>query len=273
MTYTSTIREWWGNSCDAIYGQVVIDVLGDPVRISKLIQEGAEAFSQAAFATGYGKSSSVGGYNCRNIGGTSKLSLHAVAGGIAMDCDPRDNPFVRGTVRNYSLCRFTPQQVAAVEAIRTKNGKRVWRWGGDFGDYMHWQIDCHPDDIKTGINWNTVAGDGSSIPSPTPGERPDTMFCKYSDGFNTTDGDAVVKHWQEKLQKLGHDTGGTDGKYGNKTTTAVKAVVVGVDGKEINWFESANIDYAIGLLGAGAGLSKADADKFYAQIKHGHTCN
>lgn len=268
MTYTSTVRGWWGNSCNAIYGQVVINVLGDPVRISKLIEDGAKALGQAAYAKGYGMSSSVGGYNCRTIAGTDKLSLHAVAGGIAMDCDPRDNPFIRGTVRDYTRCRFTPQQVAAIEAIRTNTNKRVWRWGGDFGDYMHWQIDCHPDDMKSGINWDTVAGDGP--PSSGSTERPDTMFCKYGDGFNTTDGDAVVKHWQTKLQKLGHDTGGTDGKYGGKTEASVKLVATASDGKQIDWLESAEIDYGIGLLGGG-GLTKTEADGSYAKIKHGHT--
>jgi hypothetical protein len=93
-----------------------------------------------------------------------------------MDIDPTDNPFIRGTTWDFTMCRFTHAQVEAVLAIETVSGARVWRWGGDFGDYMHWQLDCKPDDIETGINteddmtWADIVADA-------------TWAKAYADGF------------------------------------------------------------------------------------------
>ena len=82
------------------------------------------------------------------------------------------------------------------------------------------------------------------------------MFCKYKDGMTGGDTSAtkmeVVKSWQVKLGALSQDTGGVDGKYGDKTKNAVMAVVPASDGLQISGVESGAIDVALGLLGPGA---------------------
>lgn len=122
------------------------------------------AMELALQTTGYGNARLVSTYYPRYIGGTTKWSLHSYSG-VALDVDPNayGNPFVRNKPFSWDDTTFTPEQVEAVCAIRTVSGAQVWRWGGNtFGefehDYMHWQLNCTPDDIASGIDWSTVIG-------------------------------------------------------------------------------------------------------------------
>ena len=110
----------------------------------------------------------VSTYNVRNIAGTDIPSIHSYSG-CALDIDPEDNPSVKTRPFSWADTRFTAEQVDAVKRIRTKNDVRVWKWGGDefdsdpsddvhYQDYMHWQINCSPADLATGIDWSTVDG-------------------------------------------------------------------------------------------------------------------
>jgi len=79
-------------------------------------------------ATGY-QIKSIGGYNYRNIAGTSKLSNHAF--GNAIDINPQANPMGRNLVTDMP---------ASVSAIAARNG---FDWGGDWKskkDAMHFEI-------------------------------------------------------------------------------------------------------------------------------------
>lgn len=97
------------------------------------------------------------------------------------------------------------------------------------------------------------------------------MFCQYKDGMsggNTTpERMEVVKSWQVKLGALGQDTGGVDGKYGDKSKNAVMAIVPGSDGLQIAGVESGAIDVALGLLGPAA---KTHQHESYALKVHAH---
>src|SRR5690349_650449 len=119
-------------------------------------------------------------YVCRNIAGQRAASLHAY--GLAIDIDhagPRcnvNNPTpnrrkVRFSTATTKLerCRdvqrgiadtaFTPDQVAAVEAIRTIDGHQVFAWGGRWPttkDTMHFQINVTPQELARGIASETV---------------------------------------------------------------------------------------------------------------------
>jgi hypothetical protein len=114
-------------------------------------------------------------FNCRNIGGQKTRSLHAY--GLAIDIDHsqptcnvnRATPDGRAVrfstaATKEERCRdvragtadttFTPQQVAAVEAIRTVDGHQVFAWGGRWRttkDTMHFQINVEPAELARGL--------------------------------------------------------------------------------------------------------------------------
>jgi len=89
----------------------------------------------------------TGAYNCRKITGGTGYSLHAY--GIAIDINWQSNPYGSRLITDMPAA-----MVADIKAIRTNNGKQVWRWGGDYTgnkDAMHFEIICHPLDLTTGI--------------------------------------------------------------------------------------------------------------------------
>ncbi|SNS96089.1 D-alanyl-D-alanine carboxypeptidase [Geodermatophilus saharensis] len=129
------------------------------------------ALERALTATGY-RPRSVWNYVNRPITGGSGPSLHAY--GIATDIDPSCNPYrvtpdrpvVRFSAQPTQDQRcaevkagradtaFTPQQVAAVEAITTVDGLPVLAWGGRWRsvkDAMHFQVNVSPDELRRGL--------------------------------------------------------------------------------------------------------------------------
>jgi hypothetical protein len=129
------------------------------------------ALEQALRSTGY-RPQSVWNYNCRDIKGQpGRRSLHAY--GLALDVDPDCNPHRRGAQAPARFSRaatqqdrcqdvragwadtaFTPEQVAAVEAIRTVDGLQVFAWGGRWmtsPDSMHFQVNVGPEELGRGI--------------------------------------------------------------------------------------------------------------------------
>ena len=132
----------------------------DGAKWTNFTTEAWEALERVLEITGYGKANIVSTYNVRNIAGTDVPSLHSYSG-VALDIDPAQNPFIKGSAFSWKATRFTKQQIDAVYRIKTVGGKRVWRWGGDsFGseshDYMHFQLDLSPDDLAEGVDWDTV---------------------------------------------------------------------------------------------------------------------
>ncbi len=113
--------------------------------------------------------------HCRVIANTDWPSLHAYL--CAIDLPPnsrKGNEFVRDA-----------------HLIRVNSGARVFRTIS--GDRMHDQIDCSPTALESGIDWSTVAGDGT-VPPPTNGD----------------DVEEVVKGIQRSLNKSGY--GGINGR-------------------------------------------------------------
>lgn len=105
----------------------------------------------------------TGAYNPRRITGGTGWSLHAYGPGdrftfwfgvtvttaLAVDIDWTNNPY--GPVLHTNMPRG---MVEEIKALRTRNGKQVWGWGGDYSrnkDAMHFEIVCTPDDLRTGI--------------------------------------------------------------------------------------------------------------------------
>lgn len=249
-------REWAEYECTTKDWATITFLGRSPVKTIERLGDAWSAAERALLATGYGKASLVGSYACRDVRDGDARSLHAYR--LAIDIDPPANSRQgHNTKMDWSECRLTIEQVRAVEAIRTRSNAQVFRNGHIFKnpDPMHFQIACTKADIDAGINWSTVAG--FEDPHDPEVVEPNidvieteefTMYCNHGDGIGTTDGNETVKHWQTKLAALGFDTGGTDGRYGDKTKAAVQSVAAESDGMRIGGIESAKIDVALANL-------------------------
>jgi hypothetical protein len=82
------------------------------------------------------------GFNCRPVGGTSRWSLHAY--GEAIDVNPVENPYVRGSHvlppagRAFlDRSRYRPGMAVANGVLVRAFAREGWRWGASFLDYQH----------------------------------------------------------------------------------------------------------------------------------------
>ena len=267
---TSAMRaEYHHYLCNSKGAATIIFLGRTPVRVIDLHVEAWSAAERVLLTHEYGQASNVGSYNCRKISGSSRYSLHAYR--CAVDVDAPQNWLQgKGNTMNWSRAKLTKEQVLSVQKIRLNNGEQAFRNGYVFHnpDPMHFQISASREAFVSGVNWSTVHGD--VLPPPPPGGGTE-MFCQYKDGMSGGDTSPtrmeVVKSWQTKLMALGQNTGGVDGKYGDKSKNAVIAVVPGSNGLQIAGVESGAIDVALGLLGPGAKLHQHDD---YALEVHAH---
>jgi hypothetical protein len=82
------------------------------------------------------------GFNCRFVGGTSRWSLHAY--GEAIDVNPVENPYVRGSTVSPPAGRAYVDRTMFRKGMAVRGGILVrafaaagWKWGAGFGDYQH----------------------------------------------------------------------------------------------------------------------------------------
>ena len=81
-------------------------------------------------------------FNCRLVGGTTRWSLHAY--GEAIDVNPVENPYVRGSYVSPSAGRAFVDRSRYRKGMAVRGGVLVrafaavgWKWGASFGDYQH----------------------------------------------------------------------------------------------------------------------------------------
>ena len=56
-----------------------------------------------------------------------------------------------------AVCKYTLEQVRAIEGIKNIYGEQMWLWlGWAIGDFMHWQINVPENRLE--VDWNTVPG-------------------------------------------------------------------------------------------------------------------
>ncbi len=180
MRHPSTVTKYGWQSWLGHRGHMVlVPVLGRAyVVVAEPLKEGTEAMNTVLIATGYENPCDwIGSYNKRPIKGTDVWSTHSY--GIALDIDyggdNPDSPDHPGIDKNPHTYRavtmndsrwgvkwqITRDQVLAVEAIRTNNGKTVWKWlGWSIGDTMHFQVNCSEADLATGIDPQSVVQGG-----------------------------------------------------------------------------------------------------------------
>lgn len=171
-----------------------------------------KALEQALRSAGY-VPKSCWAYNCRLIEGTDKPSLHSA--GIAVDIDPKQNPFTEGDPFSGKI---QPDHVAAVMAIRNLAGARVWSWGGHWTkpDRMHFQLDQGPGDVE--VDWATVPGGraegaGALESEPMNAKEDEMVLARGMEN-------AAVKRFQECLLTWNPKAlpkHGADGDFGAET--------------------------------------------------------
>ncbi len=81
-------------------------------------------------------------FNCRFVGGTSRWSMHAF--GEAIDVNPVENPYVRGSTVSPRAGRAYLDRSRERPGMAVRGGVLVrafaaagWKWGASFGDYQH----------------------------------------------------------------------------------------------------------------------------------------
>ena len=96
-------------------------------------------------------------YHYRNIAGTDKFSFHAL--GLAIDIDPRVNPYIKGDLilpKGAIYDPLVPGTLTKDSALVQIFKKHGFDWGGDWMDergyadyqhfsYLHWSVD--------GVEW------------------------------------------------------------------------------------------------------------------------
>ncbi len=186
------------------------------LRVHPSVAEAAQALSAVMVTWNYLFRETAGGsLSCRKITGGTRTTLHSH--GVAIDFNPSKNRYTSvgsGLIQWGRQTDMPKGMVKDIEAIRTKNGKAVWQWGGrwwNIKDAMHYQsTKCSRNDIETGINWNTVNGQ--------PGQMEDEVIVRSTRG-------TLAKDFQRYLNNLGYtDAGGNkltvDGFPGDKTFQA-----------------------------------------------------
>ena len=177
-TTTQLRKAWRAYEC-AEHRMVPLRLFGWNTPVNLVTVDAWRALEQALVASGY-RAHRAWVYICRDIGGQTTRSLHAY--GLAIDIDHTkptcnvnratpDNRPVRfsSAATKEKRCQdvrdqradtsFTPDQVAAVEAIRTVDGHQVFAWGGRWRttkDTMHFQINVTPEELARGIRADSV---------------------------------------------------------------------------------------------------------------------
>lgn len=218
-----------------------------PVRVQSFWVPAVVAMEHQLERTGYENPCDyIGSWMVRNIAGSVYASWHSYGAAVDLDYggdnpDSPDHPLID---RNPHIHRkiypadpgfgvewqILEHQVHAIEAIRTMNGKRVWRWlGWSIGDTMHWEPACTPDDIETGIDPTSLIG-GADMNCPwinttTPGGAWFTDYPPCTDHYTVSGeypvwgvdtGVCNVPSWGENGINYGIDTGRLDPKDNNR---------------------------------------------------------
>lgn len=216
---TSTLRAAWGPACRG-KGSLYIEAY-------RALDAVLKRFNYAPRRT------DTGAYNCRRITGGTGYSLHAYGPGdpftfwngtristsLAVDINWTTNPYGR-TLRTD----MPGAMVRDIKAIRTRSGKQVWRWGGDYQtnkDAMHYEIVVTPADLATGIDPATLPGAKPTAPAVwmlRPGDDDRHLGGHRIAGVQMML-DALANRWGDATLHPGP----VDGVYGARTEGAVRA--------------------------------------------------
>lgn len=147
-TYAQII-EWWGPPCEGDFSRVILHG-GKPYTVRTGILDAVKALNNALRMYDYKSTDSGGGsYDCRrNVNNQKLWSFHSL--GTALDINPTRNPNARTFKSDMPA-----GMVAAIKRIQTREGVKVWRWGGDYRgmiDTMHFEVVCSPSQLRRGLD-------------------------------------------------------------------------------------------------------------------------
>jgi peptidoglycan hydrolase-like protein with peptidoglycan-binding domain len=239
---TSQLRKAWKEfECNPDRMRV-INFGPDRIRVAPQAADAFHSLSLVLLAHGYQiRVDDTDSYNCRAIKGGTAKSLHSY--GIAVDVNWDTNPFketpdrrpVRFSSKPTQTERaaevklgiadtdMTPEMIQDVLAIKTRNGQRVFEWGGnwkDRKDAMHFELDVTPAELGVGIDHSSVktpAGAAAAAVEDHPVSAPVDVAQVLMTGAR---GDQV-RPLQGDLQEHGFPMGDIDGVYGPRTRAAV----------------------------------------------------
>ncbi len=237
MTTTRQMRTWWSDYRCVKDDIKPISILGlNAGTCATPMYDGFKAIEMALVANRYKDPkviwiprecpTGIAGKPCQHDG--TNCSIHNYR--VALDIDPfkLGNPHFYsryGDGWDFSNCKITSAQVAAIEGIKNTHGEQMNRWlGWLIGDTMHFEGQVPPDRCE--VDWKTVPG------NPPP-EGDDEMFLPVQkndkgedvrylqDMLNLTygaglklDGDygpAVVKACLDHIAKYTNNVGGKAG--------------------------------------------------------------
>jgi hypothetical protein len=193
-----------------------------PVYEQDITHEAVSALEKAHIGSGYRTHSNgyigskracpagIGGRTCKSDGTNCSMHNYNVAYDVEYNFNKlspsypqRVNPWHPYETQFHT---YTQSQVYAIENVRNKEGKALWKWLGWIGDYMHWEIDVAPEEVS--VNWDTVPGfDAPDV------VREDIMLERGDKGLAVKEFQGLLLQWNPDALPEWRD----DGDFGPET--------------------------------------------------------
>ena len=174
MASTVLVRQWYSMyrcSPGVLRGEGFFG--RHPVYEQTISHDAVSALEQGHLGSGYVPASDgwigskrqcpygIGGRLCQQDG--NWCSIHNYS--LAYDIEYNYNKHIKTRIRPEdfdedwfpAVCKYTLEQVRAIEGIKNLEGEQMWFWlGWAIGDFMHWQINVPEHRLQ--VDWNTVPG-------------------------------------------------------------------------------------------------------------------
>ncbi|MBY5871912.1 M15 family metallopeptidase [Rhizobium ruizarguesonis] len=184
---TGQLRQLWSDYQCKEHSMVLLSFGPDKIRIAPPTADAWDALATVMEFHHYTiRTPDTDSYNCREITAGKGPSLHSF--GIALDVNWTTNPFKETPEKRVvkfsnkptqderaqdvragkADTDMTPEMIADILAIRTKDQVQVLEWGGgwsDRKDCMHFELDVSPAELEVGIDYSTVKGWNAGTPA------------------------------------------------------------------------------------------------------------
>lgn len=212
-------RAAWGPPCHPALTPVII--AGRQYSCDVSVKPAFDLLEQIRARYGYTQTGTdTGFYNCRHMRHNAALPMSPHSWARALDWNWLQNP-----AGNKLVTDMPRPMIDELLRVKTMSGAYVFVWGGDWDrnpktghtyyDAMHWEVQAHPLDLKTGI---------ARPNPPKPPTMGVDMILKPGDRGNAVKAiQQALNKWQPALDVL------DDGIYGPGLTAAVKTYQTSAD--------------------------------------------